>query len=68
MSMVKATITKGNTMEDIDNLDIDLQPFDIAPFLMFINLSDSLFREDAPSSVHGLEAWHAHGLFILWNL
>lgn len=47
--MVKATIVGGNTMEDIDDLDIDLQPFDITPLFVFINLSGSLFGEDLPS-------------------
>ncbi len=36
-------------MEDIDDLDIDLQPFDIVLLFMFINLSGLSFREDAPS-------------------
>jgi hypothetical protein len=47
--MVKATIAGGNTMEDIDDLDINFQPFDIVPLFMFINLFGSSFGEDAPS-------------------
>jgi hypothetical protein len=35
-------------MEDINDLDIELQPFDIAPSFVFINLFGSLF-EDTPS-------------------
>ncbi len=55
-------------MEDIDDLDIDLQPFDIVPLFMFINLFGLSFGEDMPSQVHGLKAWYAHGLSILWNM
>ncbi len=49
MSMVKTTIAGGNTMEDINDLDIELQPCDITPSFVFINLFGSLFEEDTPS-------------------
>ncbi len=48
-SMVKATIARRNTMEDIDDFDINLQPFDIAHLIVFINLYSSSFGGDAPS-------------------
>lgn len=47
--MVKATIARRNTMEDIDDFDINLQPFDIAHLIVFINLYSSSFGGDAPS-------------------
>jgi len=47
--MVKARIAGGNIMEDINDLDIDLQPFDIVPLFMFINLFGLSFGEDMPS-------------------
>jgi len=47
--MVKTTIVGGNTMEDINDLDIEFQPFDIAPSFVFINSFGSLFEEDTPS-------------------
>jgi hypothetical protein len=49
VSMVKTTIVGGNTMEDINDLDIEFQPFDIPPSFVFINSFGSLFEEDTPS-------------------
>jgi hypothetical protein len=49
--VVKATIVGRNTMKDIDYFDINLQPFDIAPSFMFIDLFSLLFEEDMPSQL-----------------
>lgn len=49
--VVKATIARGNTTEDIDDLDADLQPFDIAHSFVFIDLFSLSFEEDMPSQL-----------------
>ncbi len=46
--MVKATVVGGNTMEYTNDFNTDLQPFDIAPSFLFIDLFSLLFGEDMP--------------------
>jgi hypothetical protein len=49
--VVKATIEGINTMEDIDHLDTNLQPFDIVPSFVFIDLFSLSFKENMPSQL-----------------
>jgi hypothetical protein len=49
--VVKAMISGCNKMEDIFDLDVDLQPLNIVPSSMFIDLFGFLFEEGLSSLV-----------------
>jgi hypothetical protein len=51
MSVVKVMTAGGNMMKDINDLNTNLQPSDIAPSSVFIYFSSLSFGEDAPSQV-----------------